>query len=407
VDPNEFVDYLAEVGGKLVGCGCPSYRLEEVIRVIASHEGYHAEAFGLPTAVFVSLKGPGLDHELLRMVRVTQWGTDLGRLAAVDAIFNDVVERKATIAEARARLEALERRRWQHRRAVDWAAGTVVSGAAAIFFRGGLREVLVSAAAGGLVAVLGSFLSRGPNGRLLVDFLGGLAAAIFAWMASYADPDLSREVIVLSGVIGLVPGMTFTTGLAEVAQKNLVAGSARLTEALVTFLSILFGIAMAVGAEQVLGVATVAPPGGATRVGLGIPYQAAALVAASTAFAVIFSVPRRFVWAAVLSGAIGYVATALATRTLPPHVAAFVAAVCVCLFANALARVTKRPAQLFQVPGMMLLVPGSFGFASLEDFLRGEVLGGATKGFSMMLIAGALVTGILAANLVLPAKKIL
>ena len=56
---------------------------------------------------------------------------------------------------------------------------------------------------------------------------------------------------------------------------------------------------------------------------------------------------------------------------------------------------------------MMLLVPGSFGFLSLEDFLRGDFLNGAAKGFSMLLITGALVTGILLANVLLPAKKLL
>jgi uncharacterized membrane protein YjjB (DUF3815 family) len=112
-------------------------------------------------------------------------------------------------------------------------------------------------------------------------------------------------------------------------------------------------------------------------------------------------------WAALVSGATGYVATALCTRTLPSHVAAFIAALCVCTLANGLARKTNRPSQLFQLPGMTLLVPGSFGFLSLGDFLQGDVMGGAAKGFQMVLIAGALVMGVLVSNLVLPARKLL
>src|SRR4030095_12505505 len=133
--------------------------------------------------------------------------------------------------------------------------------------------------------------------------------------------------------------------------------------------------------------------------------QAVGLVASSPRSAVFFGVPRRFLGAALASGAIAYIATALGTRYLPGHVSAFAAALAVCLFSNGLARATDRPAQLFQFPGMMLLVPGSFGFLSLEDFLRGDFLNGAAKGFSMLLIAGALVTGILLANAVLPARK--
>ena len=68
---------------------------------------------------------------------------------------------------------------------------------------------------------------------------------------------------------------------------------------------------------------------------------------------------------------------------------------------------TQRPSQLFLLPGLVLLVPGSFGFLSLERFLRGDFVEGAAKGFEMFLIAGALVTGLLVANVVLPARKIL
>ena len=127
----------------------------------------------------------------------------------------------------------------------------------------------------------------------------------------------------------------------------------------------------------------------------------------SVSFGVLFAVPRTYIWGALVSGAVGYTATALATRTLSAHVAAFLAALAVCLLANGLARTTRRPAQLFQVPGMMLLVPGSFGFLSLGDFLQGDVQSGAAKGFQMVLIGGALVMGVLLSNLILPSRKLL
>ena len=404
LSPHEFSDYLLELGGALLSYGCPSYRLEEVVRVVAKLEGYEGQAFVFPTGMFVALRGRGIDGQMLRMVRVKEWGVDLGRLLDVDGIFNDVAERRTSIQTARTRLLALEHSPPRYPRAVQWLATATVSGAAAVFFRGRPLEVGLSAIAGVGVGLVALVLGRVRHGRFLVDFSGAFFAAFFAWGCSRFRHDVSHEVIILSAVISLVPGMTLTTGLAELAQKNLVSGSARCMEAFVAFLSILFGIALAIGAEKSLGAGSAAI---ATRTGLTLPYQAAALVCASLAFSILFSVPRRFVWGAVLSGAIGYTATSLATRHLPGHIAAFAAALAICLFANACARATDRPAQLFQLPGMMLLVPGSFGFLSLEDFLRGDFLHGAAKGFDMLLIGGALVTGVLLANVVLPAKKLL
>jgi uncharacterized membrane protein YjjP (DUF1212 family) len=404
LSPAEFADYLLELGGALLAHGCTTYRVEQVIRVVAGMEGYQADAFGIPTGLFVALRGRGIDGQLVRMIRVDEWAVNLARLAAVDGIFNDVANRKTTIQQARTRLHDLERTTPSYPAPVQWLAIAAASGAAAVFFRGGMPEVVLSALAGALIGIIGWSLARVRSGRFLVDFLGAVFAGLYAWGCTHFRHDLSREVLVLSSVIALVPGMTLTTGLAELAQKNLVSGSSRLAEAFVTFLSILFGIALAVGAEKIAGSSVGAAP---VRQGLPFAYQAAALVCASLAFAVLFQAPRRYAWAAILSGGIGYAATALGTRHLPGHVAAFAAALAISIYANGCARAMRRPAQLFQLPGMMLLVPGSFGFLSLEDFLRGELLGGAAKAFDMLLIGGAIVTGVLLANVVLPAKKLL
>jgi uncharacterized membrane protein YjjP (DUF1212 family) len=402
--PTEFTDYLLEIGGTLVAYGCPSYRLEEVIRVVAEVEGYTAQAFALPTGLFVSITVPGQTTPVVRMIRVKEWATNLDRLVLVDTIFNDVAADRITIKEARQRLIDTGKQPPPYSRGLTWVAMAAVSAAAAVFFRGGPIEVVIAAMTGILIALLGTLIGRNPNGRFLVDFVGGFVAALVAWGLARLGLDLSQEVVVLSGVIALIPGMTLTTGLAELAQRNLVTGAARLMEAFVAFLSILFGIALAIGIEHIFGHETTAPP---LRQSLSLPFQTLALIFASLGIAVVFAVPRRYLGAALGSGAIGYIATALGTRYLPGHVSAFAAALAVCLFANGLARFTDRPAQLFQLPGMMLLVPGSFGFLSLEDFLRGDFLNGAMKGFSMLLIAGALVTGTLLANVLLPPRKLL
>jgi uncharacterized membrane protein YjjB (DUF3815 family) len=288
-----------------------------------------------------------------------------------------------------------------------WLATTISSAAAAVFFRGSLRDVAVAAfvgaVSGGGRVVLGE-----PAQRLLHDFLGGLFAAACAGLATRTFTGVSPDIIMLAGAISLFPGMTFTTGLAEVAQKNLVSGGARLMESAATLLLILFGVAIVASAQQIAGLS--APFDASARSGLGFFADAVALVAASLSFGIIFQVPRRFLWGALISGATGYAVTALAARHLPQnsgHIATFCAALAVCMLANGLARATNRPAQLYQLPGMMLLVPGSLGFLSLGEFLSGNVDAGAKNGFLMALVAAALVIGVLVANVLVPPRKLL
>ncbi len=401
----ELADYLLEIGTTLASYGCPSYRLEDVIRTVADTEGYRAEPFALPTGLFLRLvpKAGIAAPEVHRMARLGDWGVDLTRLTEVDAIFNDVALRRTTIEQARARIRAVVEGKPAWPVSLVWAASAASSAAAAVFFRGGFAEVVAAAIIGTAIGGARIVLVR-PAQRLLTEFIGGVLSAIAAWVMLKVSPGASPEIVVLAGAISLFPGMTFTTGLAEVAQKNVIAGGGRLMESAVTLLLIVFGVALVAGVQALAGGA-MPPP--STPVGLPLPWQAAALVLSSLSFGIFFQVPRRYLWAALASGATGYAATALAMRHFPGHVAAFCAALCVCALANALARFTQRPAQLFQLPGMTLLVPGSFGFSSLGDFLRRDVTAGAEKGFTMALVGAALVIGVLLANVLVPSRKLL
>lgn len=404
LSPEELFEYLLELGGTLLSYGCPTHRLEAVVRELAAEEGYVAESFAVPTGLFLSVRGPGLESGMVRLVRVSESAIDLNRLALIDRIFNDVHERRYSLAEARRRLDGVERAKRPYSRVITWLAAACTAGASAVFFRGGLPEVALAFLGGAVLGGVFALLGRYPRTRHLQDFLGGLVAGGLALVATTIWPAMSREVLVLSVIILLVPGMALTTALAELAHKNLVSGAARLMEAMMVFLLILFGIASVIALEQLIGYpASEALP----RDDTNLLAQAVALVVASFGFAVIFQVPRRFLALAMVSGALGWIATGLGTRYLPASLSAFGAALVVCMYANGVARVLRRPAQIFQLPGLVLLVPGSFGFLSLESMLRGEFLGGAAKAFEMFMIAGAIVIGLLVANVVLPARKLL
>ncbi len=427
----ELADYLLDIGATLAAYGCPSYRLEDVIRLVADIEGHRADPFALPTGLFLRVTAKdGGGPQVFRMTRVSDWGVDLARLTLIDEVFNDVVDRRATIDQARTRIRQIMMRPPEWSPTLVFAMTAAVSGSAAVFFKGGALEVLAATIVG--AAIAGSRLallitrrrdrppdpseaagtSRRNARRLLSDFLGGLFAASCAWLALQIWPEARLEVIVPAGAIALFPGMTFTTGVAEVAQKNVVAGGARLIESAVTLLLILFGVALIAGLGEVVGADMPSWLGDKDKlVGLSLPWQALALVVSSVAFGAVFQVPKRFLWATFLSSATGWIVADLAVHyRLPGHVAAFCAALSVCMLANALARVTNRPAQLFQLPGMMLLVPGSFGFLSLGEFLESETshtIRGTQSGFTMALVGAALVIGVLLANVIVPSRKLL
>jgi len=402
--PEEVAEYIARVGTVLLECGCPAYRVEGAVRRIGALEGYRADGFALPTGLFLNVRGsePN-DTPVHRMARVSEWSLDLAKLTLVDEIFNRVARGELDLAEAGDALVRASASKSPYSPATTWLAVGAAGGAAAVFFRGSLIDVAFGAGISLLLRGTMRVVSKNGAARFLQDFLYAFLASLLAFAAYRLAPSVSREAIVLAAIVSRVPGMTLTTGLAEIAQKNLVSGGARLMEALVTLLSLVLGVAIAaaIGRGAVTVDFSTAP-----RVGLGLPYQVAALCVASFAFAVLFAVPKKWLWTALVSGVVGYSASAFALRSMPVYVAAFLASGCVCAFANGMARITDKPAQLYQIPGMMVLVPGTFGFLSMSELARGENTG-AIKAVEVLLVAGGLVIGVIGANAVVPPRKIL
>jgi uncharacterized membrane protein YjjB (DUF3815 family) len=116
--------------------------------------------------------------------------------------------------------------------------------------------------------------------------------------------------------------------------------------------------------------------------------------------------PRDWGWIG-LTGTLAYVGSRLGSEVLGTQLGAFVGALTVGLVTNLLARVRNRPAVITLVPAIMVLVPGSIGFRSMESLLARDVLAGVDTAFSMLMVAVALVAGLLFANALVQPRKAL
>ncbi|MEC9092317.1 MAG: threonine/serine exporter family protein, partial [Planctomycetota bacterium] len=77
----------------------------------------------------------------------------------------------------------------------------------------------------------------------------------------------------------------------------------------------------------------------------------------------------------------------------------------VAVFSNLVSRAFKHPATLTLVPGLMFLVPGSFGFLSLQALVQEDTISGIQSAFHALFIAAALVSGLLLANVLIRPRQ--
>lgn len=399
-------DVLARLGRLLLSSGCSTHRVEDCLRYTAATHAATAEIFATPTGLWMSVQRDG--PPCIRLVRVQRWSIALDRLAAVDRIYNDFATLRIDIRQTHAALDALEASPPRYGRLALIAAGASASGSAAVMFGGSWLIALLGAGVGLISTTLAVVLGRREGqARLLVDFAAGILVGVAAWIAASVDPTLPRKPLVLAGLIVNVPGLGLTAGLAELAQKNLVSGAARLLDATMIGVSLLFGVGAVATLERAISPEHVVQLAAVTHQNPLWTIAIATFVAA-VAFIVFFSVPRKDAPAAVVAAFVAWGAAFGAERLgVTGPAAAFLGALAVGLFANENARRRDRPAQLLLVPGIVLLVPGAFGFVAVDQLLWGNPAQGAAGLVHTVLIGGALAIGLVLAGALRPPRKFL
>jgi len=228
-------------------------------------------------------------------------------------------------------------------------------------------------------------------------------ASAMGVLAAFLLPGTSTYLMTLAAVFPLLPGLTLTTAIHELASRHLVSGTARLAEAGMHLLSIGFGVAL--GSRAV--VLFPSSPTALKAMEWPISISMVAVLVGSTSFMILTRAPPRdapWIW---WTGAAAYFGARASALLFGPEMGAFLGALLVGILSNIYARVFRRPSFVTLVPAILLLVPGSMGFQSVFSMLERQVTGAVDAAFSASLSAVALVAGLVVANAVTTKKPLL
>jgi uncharacterized membrane protein YjjP (DUF1212 family) len=172
-------------------------------------------------------------------VRITETGTDLGRLSRLEHLHGDLLAKKISLHVA---LEILKDKAtvktlyqpWQNAVA-SFFVGFAISYAA--------YQRLPAAIGSGFITTLiwifsTFFLKRHLNNPIFTDFIGAFFTLTLAAIAHGLIAPVSIEAYALGGIVMLVPGLALTTAIAELADQNLVSGTAKLMQATLALLAL-------------------------------------------------------------------------------------------------------------------------------------------------------------------------
>ena len=398
------IEFVLGLGRALHRYGTPAHRLEEALLECSHRLGLSAEVFTTPTTIVMSFGEPS---ELkTRMMRVEGGELDMAKLARLDALADAVASQRLSPVDGVAELAAILASPRQFGRAISALGYAMSVGAMAVFFRGSLADVAVAAVTGLVVGVLAQVAQRSTDQARVFELVGAAVAALCAGLASAVWPTVTPSIVTIAALLLLLPGMSLTVAMTELATRNLMAGTARLASAVIVLLELVVGVALG---DRVAAVLVAQPhpvaaplPAWSQWIALGASAVGVAIVAQAQL--------RAFGWI-VAACVIGYVGSRAGTAWLAgstgmeSQLGVLVGAFALGALANVYARWLKRPAQVVSVPAVLLLVPGSLGLRGLASLLDRDTVTGVESVVATAIVATAIVAGLLIANAVVSPRR--
>ena len=398
--------FVLELGQALHQHGAPAHRLERALEEVARALGLDGSFFATPTALISSFRTSGEDAhgervERSHLRRLPPSDVSLRNLAALDGLAQRVIQGDHDVSQATLEIERLQLRPALYPAWLRIVAFALASVSAARMFGGGLNEVSAALVFGGVVGLLSVI---GPTRPRLARLWPPLGAALIAFGSSSLACcwPLSGSIVVVAAIIVLLPGLTLTVGVTELAQGSLVSGTSRLAGAVLSLVLLVFGAALGSRAAVAIGWA------GAEAAPHELPLWTLLLAVATAlvAFMVILEAKVNDLPWMLASGLLTWSAATLC-GPLGVEIAAFVGAAVAGATSNLYARALHRPAMITRVTSVLVLVPGALGFRGLEMLVRDETLRAVDTAFDVALILVAILVGLLLANsLVTPRQRL-
>ncbi|WP_020560465.1 threonine/serine ThrE exporter family protein [Thiofilum flexile] len=400
---NRIRRFVIRLGKTLHEYGTPAHRLEGILIDTTRQLGLEGAFLVTPTSLTFVFWERGSDEELTYVARVYPNTIDLNRLAAAHQLVEQVLAGQVTLDQGFERLEEINKLPSPYSDWLDFLTWGSTSLCFAALCGADIVTTLGAMFAGWLAYFLSVWSIRSKRVEEMLEPLAALLIALIGSGFSVLGVKLNVPILVLSGIIIFIPGLTLTTGLRELAARHLMSGTARVMDASMTLFKLYFG--------TLLGLAL-----GTLWWGYSSSQHIAlvnynylhylAVLGLAASLLVTFKMNRRDAFWGLLSGCIAYLGALLGSHWFGAHLGGLVGALIVGVYANLYSLIRNVPTNLVLLPGLVFLVPGSKVYVGLNSLVFGEnILMNSMTGVQVFLIFMSIVAGLMFANAIVPPKQ--
>lgn len=392
----DVLEVASEAGHILLENGAEISRVEDTMERISSHYGVHTgHFFVLSNGIFTTSSSNKYANVEFIPIR----GIQLSKVVEVNRLSYRIAADKVSLTQARAELDAI--RDEPMKPAWEQIVGSAFGAAGfCAVFGGGFMDCASAFVVGALLYLFLLFISS----RYLSKIVGGICNSLVATLLCLASYRLgfgsSLSNIIIGAIMPLIPGVPFVNGVRDLADSDYIAGTTRLTDAMLGFFCIALGVGTSFvldgsifqGMIELKGVTV-----NAETAGFG--WQTLAAFIGTFAFAILFGVPRQQYATCGIIGAIGWAAFLIMTRAgiAGTMVSITFSTVLICLMSRMVAVWDKCPSTVYLLCGIFPLVPGAGIFWFTYYLVAEKFRLSMTTGFNAGMAAIAIVLGIILA----------
>lgn len=243
LDLDYAIAVVMEAGVMFLESGAEVYRAEDTInRLGRSIPGVEdCVSYVTVTGIMCSMVSHG--QTVTRIARVGKTGRNLTVINAVNQLSRNAVTYHLNSVQIARILQKI-------RQLPVYSPGVLALCAAigamgfAVFFGASLREMAAVFVIGLLIQMLAEWLSRLELNQIFVNGLAAFAAALLSRAAHGLIPLSSVDLMTLSSIMLLVPGLTLTNAIRDTVMGEYLSGVVRSAEALIIATSIAVGVAL-------------------------------------------------------------------------------------------------------------------------------------------------------------------
>lgn len=236
-------------GHILLENGAEIFRVEETIGRICRHYGIDtSDVFVLSNGIFVTA-GDVKEQYFARVQHIPVRGANLAKVAAVNQLSREIAEGRYTIEQVEACLDDIANMPGKTIKMRVLASG-IGSGAFCYMFGGSVRDSVSALAAGLLLCLFVTYVSRPYLSKMVANILGGALVTLVCISMYLIGFGEHLNYMIIGSIMPLVPGVAFTNAIRDIADENYIAGSVRMLDALLVFFCVAMGVGLVLNVFQ-------------------------------------------------------------------------------------------------------------------------------------------------------------